>query len=158
MADTQSRKENFPNPLKIQIISVPPSAPSPPQLKPEWWKVGENKRFFFGLAALIASWFIGARLNSQNDIRNKLVEIRTQYAIQTYQQLAKAARTQKRGIPSTELEDALSNVQLFGTEKQIAMALKVVEDVSTTGKTTLDPLLQDLRNDLRTQVGIDTTN
>jgi hypothetical protein len=109
------------------------------------------------IAVLVAvvGWFIGSWLNASRDQTNKRREIRLQYQIETYRRLALAS--QRKPEPGSkyfrDLEAAVADVQLFGTESQIRGVSKFLEQWKAQGRGETDELLVDLRNDLRKELG-----
>lgn len=133
---------NIPDPLNIKLI----------QNKKY---IDENWRFFIGIAILMIGWYVAAISASNNNTKNKLIELKTAYVIDAYTQITKSMRLVHRGLPTTEIEEALTNVQLFGTSEQIREAHAAIKRISETGSVNVEPLLQLLREDLRKQVGIE---
>jgi len=103
----------------------------------------------------VVGWFIGSWLNASRDQTNKRREIRLQYQIETYRRLALAS--QRKPEPGSkyfrDLEAAVADVQLFGTESQIREVSKFLEQWKAQGRGETDELLVDLRNDLRKELG-----
>ena len=53
-----------------------------------------------------------------------------------------------------KLEAIISDIQLFGSEEQIELVKELVDTVVAGGKFQLDSLTNNLRNDLRKQIGL----
>jgi hypothetical protein len=103
----------------------------------------------------VFGWFIGSGLNASRDQTNKRREIRLQYQIETYRRLALAS--QRKPEPGSkyfrDLEAAVADVQLFGTESQIREVGKFLDEWKAQSRGETDELLVDLRNDLRKELG-----
>ena len=103
----------------------------------------------------VFGWFIGSGLNASRDQTNKRREIRLQYQIETYRRLALAS--QRKPEPGSkyfrDLEAAVADVQLFGTESQIREVGKFLDEWKAQNRGETDELLVDLRNDLRKELG-----
>jgi hypothetical protein len=48
----------------------------------------------------------------------------------------------------------IAELQLFGSEKQIELAIKLAKDVSKGGEFLMDELINNLRNALRKELGL----
>lgn len=104
----------------------------------------------------VISWFVGDWLNASRDRANKQREIRLQYQIETYRRLALAA--QRKPEPGLkyfrDMETAVADIQLFGTESQIRNVDAFLQEWKTKNKGSFDDLLMDLRNDLRKELDL----
>jgi hypothetical protein len=104
----------------------------------------------------IAGWFVGSWLNANRDRANKQREIRLQYQIQTYRLLALAV--QRKPEPGSkyfrDMESAVADIQLFGTESQISAIHTFLQEFSTKHKGSFNDLLTQLRNDLRKELDL----
>jgi hypothetical protein len=110
------------------------------------------------IAVLVAviSWFAGNWLNERRDRANKQREIRLQYQIETSRRLALAV--QRRPEPGSkyfrDMEAAVADIQLFGTESQIARTSALLQQWKRTNKGSFNDLLKDLRDDLRKELNL----
>ena len=102
----------------------------------------------------IAGWFVGSWLNAARDRANKQREIRLGYQIETYRRLALAA--QRKPEPGSkyfrDMEAAVADIQLFGTESQIRAVNAFLQEWKANNKGSFNDLLRDLRNDLRKEL------
>jgi hypothetical protein len=120
-------------------------------------KIGE-----IALTSLIASlvtisgWFVFDHLASDRTRRDKIRELRFEYIINTYRQLASAV--QREPMPGSKyfrfMEAAASDIQLFGTEKQIEYLNEFLDEYERSEQGPADKLLFDLRADLRREMGL----
>lgn len=55
-------------------------------------------------------------------------------------------------------EDALTDIQLFGTQKQIDICFKMIDDFNKDQKFSFNELLTDLRSDIRKDLGLEEIN
>ena len=103
----------------------------------------------------VLSWFVGNALNASRDQRNKQREIRLKYQIDTYRLLALAVH--RKPEPGSkyfrDLETAIADVQLFGTESQLREVGVFLQQWKAQNRGDLDDLRSDLRNDLRQELG-----
>jgi hypothetical protein len=52
------------------------------------------------------------------------------------------------------MESAIADIQLFGTPSQISMVHQFSKEFAENGKASLDPILKDLRNELRNELNL----
>ena len=80
-------------------------------------------------------------------------EQRVGYLVAAYRGLSKANNHPRLWQVADELEQAISDIQLFGTPEQIRLAQHFGEQLGKTQAAELDPLLTELRNSLRKELG-----
>jgi len=108
------------------------------------------------LAALliIGGWWH----NSRRDLSTKRRDTRVQYLIEAYRRIESAA---SRTLSSDKdlqdyghnVENAIGDIQLFGTKDEVDLATGVVASMRAPGATAdLKPLLKALRHDLREEL------
>ena len=104
----------------------------------------------------ISGWLVGSYLNSNRDYDNKLRDIKLSYLIDAYRKLANASqRTTNRDHFKFDMESAISDIQLFGTNEQIKKLNIALDKVSINQRgIELDPVLNDLRNSLRKEINL----
>jgi len=106
------------------------------------------------LAAL--GWIIAHYFTARRDKKNKKRELSLQHLISAYQILTNDISHRYLTDERNErLEKVVTDIQLFGTPKQIEFAKKLSYDLADKRGFELDPLINDLRNDLRKQLGLD---
>ena len=102
----------------------------------------------------IGGWFVIHRLSQNRERTNKRRDMRVQYLIDAWNILENASnRTDNLHV--NELEKAIAAIQLFGSRRQIDLALKFADEFSKEGKASLDKLLEDLRFDLRKELRLE---
>jgi len=109
------------------------------------------------ITALVAigGWFVVHRLSQNRERANKRRDLIVEYLIDAWKILENASnRTDNTCI--NELEKAIASIQLFGTCKQVDLALKFASEFSKFGTANLDELLEDLRNDLREELQLES--
>jgi hypothetical protein len=104
----------------------------------------------------IFGWFIAHRLAAARDRQNKRREMRATILIEAFQALEFSAHRIYNTETSPPIEKALANVQLLGTAKQVMIAKEMIECFAADGSIDWMPLLLDLRDDLRTELGLET--
>jgi hypothetical protein len=107
----------------------------------------------------ICGWFIGHELTIESDRINKQRDIRIEYLVSAYRRLANASMRapQPNSQYFRDMESAMADIQLFGTEIQINQARTFMEEFQKTGKGPMDDLLNNLRNDLRKEMNLSET-
>ena len=105
---------------------------------------------------IILGWYAVHYLNTERDRQNKLRDIRIQYLIEAYRSLANSAQRppEKNSPYFRQIEAAVADIQLFGTKSQIEKVHIMLAEYPKTATLPLDPLLNDLRNILRTELNL----
>jgi len=105
---------------------------------------------------VIVGWGIVHHFNTERDRQNKLRDIRIQYLIDAYRSLANSSQRppEKNSPYFRQIESAIADIQLFGTKSQIEKVHVMVTEYPKTATMPLDPLLNDLRNDLRHELNL----
>lgn len=107
----------------------------------------------------IFGWVIGHFFTSQRDKQLKRRELSIEYLVNAYRiltnEVSHRTETDER---SEKLENTLSDIQLFGTPKQVEFARQLAEEVAASGTFELDPLINNLRDNLRTELGLEPVN
>lgn len=103
-------------------------------------------------ALTVLGWSAVNRLTERREKRNKARELRVQY-------LAKACRVfartglERSAVPmAKELEDAVADVYLFGTDEQVVLVRKFAQEFAAKQSANLDELLKSLRDELRDEL------
>lgn len=102
----------------------------------------------------IASWFIGHSLSKKRDFINKKKELRIQYLINAWQ-LIENASNRHDNLALKNFEKAIADIQLFGTLQQIQLSRDIAINFSLNKSANCDLLLEELRNDLRNELGLE---
>jgi len=117
------------------------------------------------LLTIVFVWVTGHWFNLYRAKVVKRKELKTQHLITAYKNLNHFVsslinqETSKQTID--ELHSALSNIQLFGSEFQIRLVIKITEIITLDNKSPdveLSNLVQNLRNDLRNELGLNQTD
>lgn len=123
-----------------------------PELDFETWKVILT---VFAVLAVIVGWVVVHVLTAKRDAENKRREITLKYMISAYRILTQEVSHRKPTDERREkLENLLSDIQLFGTESQVRLAIQLANEVANGGAFELDPLINNLRNNLRDELGL----
>ncbi len=109
----------------------------------------------------VSGWVAGHRLNSERDLHNKRVELRIKYLLEAYRNLEASVETEISRENLDVLESAISDIQLLGTPEQVDKVLAWSNQFSETGThedVNLQDLLEDLRQNLRKEQGLNEIN
>lgn len=87
------------------------------------------------------------------DRENKRREQRIGYLVTAFRSLAKANNHPRLYEVAADLEQAICDIQLFGTPEQVALARKFARDLGTRKYAEMDELLLALRDSLRRELG-----
>lgn len=114
--------------------------------------------FIISLTALLFSFisiFIAHFLSKKRDLINKKKEMRIKYLITAWQLLERASNRQDNSL-IYDLEKAIADIQLFGSLEQIRLSKELVSTFMKTRTADTSVLLNELRNDLRKELDLDT--
>ncbi len=100
----------------------------------------------------VAGWFVIHLLSSARDRENKKRDLRAQYLIEAYRRLEGASNRPLSPEAASAIESAIADIQLFGTLGQVGLAREFALDFASQGSALLDPLLESLRRDLRSEL------
>lgn len=105
------------------------------------------------VATAAAGWIAVHYFNSRRDKFLKRRDLRIEYLINVYRiltnEISHREGTKERG---EKLENILSDIQLFGSKTQVVLAKELATEIAAGQFFELDPLINDLRNDLRKQL------
>ncbi len=103
----------------------------------------------------IIGWIVVHWLAAARDRAIKRRELRVSYLIDAFRRIADACNREPSVEHSRFLESAISDVQLFGTTSQVKLAHEFATRMVSSGTGDLTKLLQELRDDLRYELGLD---
>lgn len=107
-------------------------------------------------AVVIIGWYVAHYLTGKRDQANKRRDLRVQYLIEAYRRLEFASNRPLINEVVPEFEKALADIQLFGTPKQVALAQSFALGFAEKGTHPLDPLLNELRQELRKELNLES--
>jgi hypothetical protein len=113
-----------------------------------------NYQILISTIVIVLGWFIVNQLNSTRDRENKLRDIKIEYLINAYHNLANSSMRKPSSGYFRQMESAVADIQLFGTPSQISKVHQFLKEFSKDGKASMDPLLDDLRNELRDELNL----
>jgi len=101
----------------------------------------------------VLGWLVAHYFTAKRDVSNKRRELRLQYLIGAYQVLTnEISHRDANPERNFKLENLLSDIQLYGSEKQVELAKQLATDVAAGIGFELDPLIISLRDDLRKEL------
>ncbi|MEQ8535139.1 MAG: hypothetical protein RIB86_25005, partial [Imperialibacter sp.] len=100
-------------------------------------------------------WYTLHKLSRRRDLENKRKDLRINYLIEAWKKLEYASN---REITETEfidyIEKPVALIQLFGKTTQINLAKQLANEIGQNGETSLNTILEELRNDLREELSL----
>lgn len=106
-----------------------------------------------GVLIAAVGWIVGYKLASRRSREQKTRDLTTEHLISAYRILTNEISHRKESTERSEkLENILSDIQLFGSSDQVEMAKRLAEEVAAGGEFQLDPLINSLRNHLRSEL------
>jgi len=91
--------------------------------------------------------------SAYRDRENKRREQRIGYLVSVFRALSKANHHPRLYEIADEVEQAVVDIQLFGTPEQVRLARKFATELGTTQEADMDALLNELRDSLRQELG-----
>jgi hypothetical protein len=107
----------------------------------------------------ILGWGMTHELAARRDRDNNKRDLRVKYLIEAWRKLEMSSSRPSGEQPNYfyNIESAISDIQLFGTPKQIELAQTFADKLSSSQSVNLDELLNDLRRDLRLYLDLPET-
>ena len=111
-----------------------------------------------GATGAILVWYLTACSLRRQDRDAKKREIRLRFLIDAYRQMENSANREGKEIPEAlkTIELAISDVQLFGTRRQVALAQEIVSAFAAGRDVSFNGLLNELRRDLRSELDLES--
>jgi hypothetical protein len=115
----------------------------------EIWKI------FVTVIIAVLGWIVAHYFNSKRDRTLKRRELVTNHLINAYKiltiDITERAPNLERDL---KLESVIAELQLFGSIKQIELTKKLAMDIKNGDYFLMDKLINNLRDDLRTELGL----
>lgn len=104
-------------------------------------------------------WLVVHYFNTKRDRHLKRKEITTAHLINAYRVLTHdITRRNLTFERKQKLESVISDIQLFGSPHQVELMKKLTDDMIANDEFLMDDLINNLRDDLRTQLGLTQIN
>ncbi|HBF34524.1 TPA: hypothetical protein DDW35_08165 [Candidatus Sumerlaeota bacterium] len=114
------------------------------------------------IVALIVTplgWWVVHYFSSRRDLRNEQRKMVVEYLLGAYHKLEENIHPSSDGeSKQKQLESAIAEIQLLGSQLQIKMALEFAASMANTGEGDLQKLLFDLRASLRFELQLEDVN
>lgn len=110
------------------------------------------------IPAVVAVAVVGIAhiFTTRRDVANNRREQRIGYLVAAFRALAKANNHPRLHEVASDVEQAVADIQLFGTSKQIDLVQRFATDLGTKQSADMDALLLELRNSLRAELGAES--
>jgi hypothetical protein len=110
------------------------------------------------LIIVIIGWIIVHYFTSIRDAKNKRREISINHLISSYEILTnEISQRPQNKERNQKIEKMISQIQLCGTSEQIKLVIELVSEIKS-GNGNLDPLINNLKNNLRAELGLTPIN
>jgi hypothetical protein len=96
---------------------------------------------------------LGQAFSAYRDRENKRREQRIAYLVSAFRALSKASHHPRLYEVAEDVEQAVSDIQLFGTPRQVELVRAFATQLATAKEAELDSLLSELRDSLRRELG-----
>jgi hypothetical protein len=115
----------------------------------------ETFKIVVTIIVAVLGWIVAHRYNSKRDRALKRRELVTSHLINSYKILTIDITQREATIERDfKLESAIAELQLFGSDEQIILTKKLVDDIHNKDGFLMDELINNLRNDLRKELGL----
>jgi len=110
-----------------------------------------------GATGAIFVWYLTACSLRRQDRDQKKRDIRLRFLMEAYRQIENSANREGKELAEAlkAIELAISDVQLFGTRKEVALAQEVVSAFTAGREVSFDGLLNELRRGLRSELDLE---
>lgn len=117
-----------------------------------------NEQLFLSIlsssfVAGIAGAYVGHWLTFRREKRGRLQHQRTEYLINAYRAFAKANHHPRLFEVADDLEQAVADIQLLGSQELIRLAQEFSTEFARKNEASLDNILAAIRRDLREELG-----
>lgn len=100
---------------------------------------------------VVAGWLVNEHFARRAVRRNMRIE----YLLSPYRRLEHASNREMTISHEAALEEAISDIQLLGSPKQVALATTFAREFASDQRADTEPLLEDLRSTLRKELQLD---
>jgi len=104
---------------------------------------------------VMGGWFIAHYFSSKRDLANERRKLRLNYLGGVWHTICNCSQKEASLDEFKSLEAAISDIQIFGSASQVALAREVCDEIAKSGTTQMDLLLSDLRNSLRAELDLE---
>ena len=113
-------------------------------------------KLLVSIVLAVLGWWGAHYLASLRDLRNKKRELIVQYLVEAYRRLEQSGnRDNENKEHISNIESALADIQLFGTQEQVNLASHFMDRINSYDGASMNDLLLSLRDSLRKELGLD---
>jgi hypothetical protein len=108
----------------------------------------------------VLGWYVVNHLNARRELRNTIIELRIKYLLEVYRRLVRVLGAGLTREILDDVETALDDLQLVGSERQVRLAREQVHKLGGKYLHNLDinDLLFDLRSTLRQDLNLESVD
>jgi hypothetical protein len=106
------------------------------------------------IVAVLGGW-AGHYLSMRRDLAAERRKLRVTYLLEAYRRLEGASNRDDAKRCWPELESAIADIQLLGSPGQVALARRFAIEMASDSAASLDGLIFDLRQSLRTELELE---
>lgn len=106
-------------------------------------------------SVVVIGWFFAHRLTVQRDLAARRREARLKALEAAYMRIATSSNREILAPEIEKLETFVSEIQLYGTPRQISLMGEMVDAFKRGGVVSYDALLADLRDTIRSQLELE---
>ena len=107
----------------------------------------------------LGGWYVVHRLTSSRDQLNRRNDLKVEYLLKAYRSLSNAANRASPDEFASQFEEAVSDIQLLGSPRQIELLHKALSETdSEGGHMGVNDVLEELRCDLRNELALEKTS
>lgn len=116
-----------------------------------------NWELLVGSLIVVVGWFISHYFSQKRDAKNKRKEIVLDFLIRSYRILSNDISSREINTIDSKykFECLISDLQLFGSSKQVDLAKKIANEMRNNRSSNLDELINDLRDSLREELNLE---
>lgn len=107
------------------------------------------------LGMSVAGWWVVHHFSSRRDLANERRKLRVAYLLEAYRRLESASNRADITTHSAAFESAIADIQLLGSPQQVALARQFAQAMARDRTASLDELIFDLRQSLRTELELE---
>lgn len=107
---------------------------------------------------VVIGWVVGHKLNSDRDLKNSQRQLRLKFLIDAHDAFIELGRNVDILGNYREIEKSIMYIQLFGTQHQIELSSKFIDDLTKTKNADQTDLVIELRNFIRNELGLGVVN
>ena len=107
------------------------------------------------LGTSVVGWWIVHHFSSRRDLANERRRLRVTYLLEAYRRLESSSNRTDMTSHWANFESAIADIQLLGSPRQVAMARQFAHAMARDKTASLDELIFDLRQSLRTELELE---